>query len=63
MIEKNESMKKVRLTKEFHFEMAHALWNYDGLCKHIHGHSYKLAVTVIGEPISGCKQPQIGYGA
>ena len=31
--------------------MAHSLWNYDGLCKNIHGHSYKLDVTVIGKPI------------
>lgn len=44
-------MSKIRLTKEFNFEMAHALWNYDGKCKNIHGHSYKLFVTVIGEPI------------
>jgi 6-pyruvoyltetrahydropterin/6-carboxytetrahydropterin synthase len=31
--------------------MAHALWNYDGVCKHIHGHSYKLFVTIVGKPI------------
>ena len=29
-------------------EMAHALHGYDGLCKNIHGHSYRLWVTVIG---------------
>jgi len=43
---------KIRLTKEFNFEMAHALWNYDGKCKNIHGHSYKLIVTIIGYPIN-----------
>jgi 6-pyruvoyltetrahydropterin/6-carboxytetrahydropterin synthase len=43
-------MNKIRVTKEFRFEMAHALWNYDGLCKNIHGHSYILYVTIIGEP-------------
>ena len=43
-------MAKIRITKEFRFEMAHILWNYDGLCKNIHGHSYVLYVTVIGEP-------------
>ena len=42
-------MAKVRVTKRFHFEMAHALFQYDGLCKNIHGHSYNLHVTVIGE--------------
>lgn len=45
-------MAKIRVTKEFRWEMAHALWNYDGLCKNIHGHSYILYVTVIGEPIT-----------
>jgi len=45
-----KTMSKIRLTKEFEFEMAHSLLNYDGLCQHIHGHSYKLAVTVIATP-------------
>lgn len=41
---------KIRITKEFHFEMSHCLNNYDGACKNIHGHSYKLFVTIRGEP-------------
>ena len=41
-------MGKIRVTKEFDFEMAHALWNYDGACRNIHGHSYRLFVTIIG---------------
>jgi len=45
-------MAKIRVTKFYDFEMAHALWNYDGLCKNIHGHTYKLYVTVLGEPIN-----------
>ena len=45
-------MSKIRVTKFYDFEMGHALWNYDGLCKNIHGHSYKLYVTVLGEPSS-----------
>lgn len=40
----------IRLTKIFSFETAHALFGYCGKCKNIHGHSYKLFVTVIGEP-------------
>lgn len=36
------------LTKEFRLEMAHALVGYDGLCNQIHGHSYRLEVTVEG---------------
>ena len=39
----------VRVSKEFRWEMAHALWHYDGLCKNLHGHSYILRVTVKGE--------------
>jgi len=34
------------LTKIFQFEMAHALLGYAGSCKNIHGHSYKLHITV-----------------
>lgn len=42
----------IRITKIFKFESGHALFGYDGLCKNIHGHSYKLYVTLIGTPIS-----------
>tara|TARA_Y100001968_G_C19390936_1_gene735549 strand:+ start:510 stop:950 length:441 start_codon:yes stop_codon:yes gene_type:complete len=42
-------MKTIRITKEFDFEMAHALEGYDGLCANIHGHSYRLWVTVRGD--------------
>lgn len=41
---------KIRITKEFHFEMSHCLNNYNGACKNIHGHSYKLFITLRGEP-------------
>lgn len=41
-------MSVIRVTKQFHFEMAHALLKYDGPCKNIHGHSYQLNVTVKG---------------
>jgi len=43
-------MATIRITKEFKFEMAHALMNYNGPCRNIHGHSYYLYVTLIGEP-------------
>jgi 6-pyruvoyltetrahydropterin/6-carboxytetrahydropterin synthase len=42
---------KIRLTKIFHFETGHALAGYDGKCRNVHGHSYRLEVTVIGTPI------------
>jgi len=41
----------IRITKIFTFETAHVLYNYDGKCKNMHGHSYKLFVTVKGTPI------------
>ena len=40
---------KIRVTKQFNFEAAHALRNYDGKCKNIHGHSYKMIVEFEGE--------------
>ncbi|WP_420603651.1 6-pyruvoyl trahydropterin synthase family protein [Flagellimonas sp.] len=45
-------MGKIRITKQFNFEAGHALYGYDGKCRNVHGHSYKLSVTVIGTPIS-----------
>jgi 6-pyruvoyltetrahydropterin/6-carboxytetrahydropterin synthase len=53
-------MTRIRLTKEFSFEMAHILEGYDGPCRNVHGHSYKLEVTVIGYPISDSKNPKYG---
>jgi 6-pyruvoyltetrahydropterin/6-carboxytetrahydropterin synthase len=45
-------MSIIRVTKEFRFEAAHALKGYDGPCRNVHGHSYELAVTVTGTPVS-----------
>ncbi len=53
-------MPKIRITKEFKFEMAHALMGYDGLCKNIHGHSYEFLVTIIGTPIDDINSPKLG---
>ena len=53
-------MSMVRVTKEFTFEMAHALLGYDGACKYIHGHSYGLSVTVIGNPVKDTENPKLG---
>ena len=53
-------MSVIRVTKQFNFESAHALWNYDGLCRNIHGHSYILEVTVRGEAIKDVNNPKLG---
>lgn len=37
---------RLSVTKIFRFEMAHALPDYDGPCAHLHGHSYRLEVTM-----------------
>src|SRR6187402_3322590 len=37
------------VTKIFSFDVAHALDNYPGKCRHIHGHTYSLHVTVEGK--------------
>lgn len=34
----------MKITKEFRFEMAHVLSNYDGPCGNLHGHSYRCLV-------------------
>ncbi|MFT5231714.1 6-pyruvoyl trahydropterin synthase family protein [Patiriisocius sp. Uisw_047] len=53
-------MSKIRITKQFSFETGHALYGYDGKCRNVHGHSYKLSVTVIGTPIS--ETSNVKYG-
>lgn len=39
----------MKIAKEFHWEMGHRLPDHFGLCKNIHGHSYKMILTVEGE--------------
>jgi 6-pyruvoyltetrahydropterin/6-carboxytetrahydropterin synthase len=53
-------MTVIRITKEFSFEMAHALMGYDGPCRNVHGHSYGLKVTVTGVPIADKKHSKLG---
>ncbi len=53
-------MNNIRVTKEFKFEAAHALLGYDGPCKNVHGHSYELAVTVIGKPNTDLQSSKLG---
>lgn len=53
-------MSTIRITKQFSFETGHALYGYDGKCRNVHGHSYKLYVTVIGTPISDANHVKFG---
>ena len=53
-------MTKIRVTKQFTFETGHALYGYDGKCKNVHGHSYKLSVTVIGTPSTSKDDVKLG---
>ncbi|MEL1246127.1 6-carboxytetrahydropterin synthase [Flavobacterium sp. DGU11] len=53
-------MSRIRITKQFSFETGHALYGYDGKCKNVHGHSYKLSVTVIGTPITDSGNVKFG---
>lgn len=53
-------MSSIRITKQFSFETGHALYGYDGKCKNVHGHSYKLSVTVIGAPITDAHNVKLG---
>tara|TARA_R110002073_G_scaffold216229_2_gene376455 strand:- start:18800 stop:19249 length:450 start_codon:yes stop_codon:yes gene_type:complete len=53
-------MSNIRITKQFNFETGHALYGYDGKCRNVHGHSYKLSVTVIGKPIQDSSNVKFG---
>jgi 6-pyruvoyltetrahydropterin/6-carboxytetrahydropterin synthase len=39
----------MKIAKEFHWEMGHRLPEHFGLCKNIHGHSYRMIVEFEGE--------------
>jgi len=53
-------MSTIRITKQFNFETGHALYGYDGKCRNVHGHSYKLSVTVVGKPITNTDNVKLG---
>jgi 6-pyruvoyltetrahydropterin/6-carboxytetrahydropterin synthase len=36
----------MRVTKEFTFDAAHNLPNYHGKCERLHGHTYRIQVTI-----------------
>ncbi|HRF99605.1 MAG TPA: 6-carboxytetrahydropterin synthase [Bacteroidia bacterium] len=50
----------IRVTKKFTFDMAHALYGYDGPCKNIHGHTYVLYVTLKGKILEKENHPKNG---
>lgn len=41
------------ITSESSFDAAHFLTNYEGKCKNIHGHRWRVVVTIKGELING----------
>ncbi len=42
---------KYQIKRRFRFEAAHYLPKYDGACKNMHGHSYKLEVTLVASEL------------
>jgi 6-pyruvoyltetrahydropterin/6-carboxytetrahydropterin synthase len=54
------SSRTIRISKLFTLEMGHALLDHDGQCRNIHGHSYKLAVTLRGQPLDQPGHPKDG---
>lgn len=40
--------RRVAVSKEFTFDAAHHLHQYEGKCKSLHGHTYRLTITVSG---------------
>ncbi|MGB9696344.1 MAG: 6-pyruvoyl trahydropterin synthase family protein [Ignavibacteria bacterium] len=39
----------MKIAKEYRWEMGHRLPNHPGLCKNVHGHSYRMVVELEGE--------------
>lgn len=53
-------MDYIRISRKFSFEAAHALQGYDGACRHIHGHSYRLEVCLLGPVLQQPGHPKNG---
>jgi 6-pyruvoyltetrahydropterin/6-carboxytetrahydropterin synthase len=49
----------LKIGKTFTFEAAHRLQNHDGTCKNLHGHSYRVDVSVEGPELQ-TEGPQKG---
>lgn len=43
-----ENKELIKVTRHEEFEAAHLLPNYDGKCKNLHGHTYKIELTLEG---------------
>lgn len=50
----------ITVTKIFGFEACHKLPHYEGACHNLHGHSYKLEVTVSGDIKENVEDPKCG---
>lgn len=48
------------ITKRYTFEASHFLPNHKGACRNIHGHSYKVEITVSGEKNNDDKSNEYG---
>jgi len=40
---------KMKIAKEFRWEMGHRLPYHNGLCKNVHGHSYQMVIELEGD--------------
>jgi 6-pyruvoyltetrahydropterin/6-carboxytetrahydropterin synthase len=47
-VRKMKKDKKLSVTKVFTMDCAHRLRDYDGKCANLHGHTYRLEITVTG---------------
>lgn len=45
---KKQNNTKYRISKQFHWAMSHRLPFHEGLCRNIHGHTYKINVELEG---------------
>ena len=50
----------ITVTKLFTFDACHHLPHYEGACHNLHGHTYKLEVTVTGQVITDKTNPKCG---
>lgn len=57
-------MSRLTVCKTFEFDSAHFLPNYEGKCKNLHGHRFKLEIEVSGDVQEGgpCEGMIVDFG-
>jgi 6-pyruvoyltetrahydropterin/6-carboxytetrahydropterin synthase len=53
-------MSEFQITRRLEFDAGHRIPNHDGQCRHLHGHRYRIEVTLSGKLVQTAGSPDEG---